>query len=217
VSTPRPVSIVTDDGTTLEGELAVADGERCGMVLCHPHPQFGGTMRSIVVSALFGALPALGVTCLRFNFRGVEQSEGAYDDGHGEQRDALAAIAALSAEPALMLEGEARVPLILAGWSFGGDVALNTVDDRITAWLAIAPPLRIFPDFSAVARDRRHKLLALAEHDEFRDPASVVEEVAGWAATTTVVVPGASHFFVGRTDRLVEIAAAYVDQVVSRS
>ena len=109
------------------------------------------------------------------------------------------------------------MPLILAGWSFGGDVTLTTVDDAITAWLAIAPPLRIFPDFSAVAHDPRPKLLALAEHDEFREPSSVLEEVEGWVATETVVVPGASHFFVGRTDRLVEIAVAYVDEVLSRS
>ena len=209
----EPRVITTSDGLALEAELAVAEGvPRAAMVLCHPHPQHGGTMRSIVIGALFGALPRIGVTCLRFNFRGVEQSEGAYGDGHGEQHDALAAIAALSAETA-----DAPVPLVLAGWSFGGDVALSTVDDRISAWLAIAPPLRIFPDFAAVARDPRHKLLALAEHDEFREPSSVVEEVANWAATSSVVVPGASHFFVGRTDRLVEIAAAYVDEVVSRS
>ncbi len=68
-----------------------------------------------------------------------------------------------------------------------------------------------------MAHDPRPKLLALAEHDEFREPSSVVEEIAGWAATQTVVVPGASHFFVGRTDRLVEIAVDYVDEVLSRS
>jgi uncharacterized protein len=108
------------------------------------------------------------------------------------------------------------VPLVLAGWSFGGDVALGTVVERLHAWLAIAPPLRIVPDFSAVARDRRHKLLLLAEHDEFRAPSSVVEETASWTATETAIVGGASHFFVGRTDRLVELAAGYVDRVAGR-
>jgi alpha/beta superfamily hydrolase len=205
--------VTTSDGLALEAEVALAEGTpRAAMVLCHPHPQHGGTMRSIVIGALFGALPRVGVTCLRFNFRGVERSEGAYADGHGEQRDALAAIAALG--PAAVGQG---LPLILAGWSFGADVALTTVDDAISGWLAIAPPLRIFPDFSAVAHDPRPKLLALAEHDEFRDPSSVINEAASWVATTTEIVPGASHFFVGRTERLVEIAAAYVDQVVSRS
>jgi uncharacterized protein len=211
----EPRVITTSDGLTLEAELAVSEtAPRAAMVLCHPHPQHGGTMRSIVISALFEALPRVGVTCLRFNFRGVEGSEGAYGDGHGEQRDAQAAIRALAAE---LATSGADVPLILAGWSFGGDVALTTVDDAVTAWFAVAPPLRIFPDFSAVAHDPRPKLLALAEHDEFREPSSVLGEVEGWIATQTAVVPGASHFFVGRTDRLVEIAVAYVDQVLSRS
>ena len=94
-----PRVITTSDGLALEAELAVADGApRAAMVLCHPHPQHGGTMRSIVIGALFDALPRIGITCLRFNFRGVERSEGAYGEGHGEQLDAQAAIAALSAE-----------------------------------------------------------------------------------------------------------------------
>ena len=55
----------------------------------------------------------------------------------------------------------------------------------------------------------------LVEHDEFREPASVRDEVATWTATHTEVVPGASHFFVGRTDRLVELALGYVSSVGS--
>jgi alpha/beta superfamily hydrolase len=207
--------IMTIDGLALEGERAMPDTPpRAAMVLCHPHPQHGGTMRSIVIGALFESLPKTGVACLRFNFRGVEGSEGAYGHGHDEQHDARAAVAALTAD---LAASDVDVPLILTGWSFGGDVALTTVDDAISAWLAIAPPLRILPDFSEVAQDPRPKLLALAEHDEFREPSSVVDEVGAWVATRTTIVPGASHFFVGRTDRLVEIAAGYVDQVVSRS
>ena len=90
----EPRVITTSDGLALEAELAIPEtAPRAGMVLCHPHPQHGGTMRSIVIGALFEALPRVGVTCLRFNFRGVEGSEGAYGDGHGEQRDAQAAVA----------------------------------------------------------------------------------------------------------------------------
>jgi hypothetical protein len=166
-------------------------------------------MRSIVIGALFDALPRIGVTCLRFNFRGVERSAGAHDNGVGELLDARAAIASLATRV------PAELPLILAGWSFGGDIALGTVDDRLSAWLAIAPPLRIVPDFSAVAGDERPKLLALAEHDEFRDPSSVEAETETWHATETVIVGGASHFFLGRTDRLVELATAYVNRIAT--
>jgi alpha/beta superfamily hydrolase len=206
----RASEIVTADGVRLEAELATPDGVvRAGAVLCHPHPLYGGTMRSIVIGAMFDALPRRGVSCLRFNFRGVGRSGGVHDEGRAEQLDARAAVAALAA--AL----PTPAPLVLVGWSFGADVALSVRDERIDAWLAIAPPLRFAADLDALAADPRPKLLALAQHDEFRDPASVVDHTEGWTATEVEVVGGASHFFVGRTDRLVEIAAAYVDRVVA--
>jgi alpha/beta superfamily hydrolase len=209
VSEPR--SLVAEDGIELEAELALPDATsgppRAAAVLCHPHPQHGGSMRSIVVSALFDALPRAGVVCLRFNFRGVERSGGRYDEGRGERHDVLAAVRALDAEI------DEHVPLVLMGWSFGADLALVTADDRLAGWVAIAPPLRFTADFAAVASDARPKLLVLAQHDEFRDPASVVEETEAWNETTVEVVPGASHFFVGRTDRVIAAARGFVDGV----
>jgi uncharacterized protein len=206
-ATVERTSCTTADGLELEAEIATVDGPpRAAAVLCHPHPQAGGTMRSIVISALFDALPRAGVTCLRFNFRGVEGSDGAYGEGLGEQLDVQAAIGVLDAAV------DPGVPLLLVGWSFGADLALATVVDRVAGWLAIAPPLRMVPDFSAVAADPRPKLLALAEHDEFREPESVIDATRDWVATDLEVIGGASHFFVGRTDRLVELALAYVSR-----
>ena len=207
---PDATTLHVPDGVTLEAELAPAIGAmRAGAVLCHPHPQYGGTMRSIVISALFGALPAAGVTCLRFNFRGVEGSTGTFDAGVGERADAVAALGALTA--AL----PAGMPLLLAGWSFGADVALSVHEPSISAWLAIAPPLHFTEGLEELARDPRPKLLALAEHDAVRPPADVVAVVATWSATDVEIVPGASHFFVGRTDRLVELALGFVDRLVN--
>jgi alpha/beta superfamily hydrolase len=207
-----PVACTTTDGLVLEAELAAAESApRAAAVLCHPHPQAGGSMRSIVIGALFEALPRVGVTCLRFNFRGVEGSAGSYDEGRGEQLDVQGAIATLDGAV------DAELPMLLAGWSFGADLALATVVDRVAGWLGIAPPLRMVPDFSAVAADPRPKLLALAEHDEFREPASVRDATSGWVATEIEVVGGASHFFVGRTDRLVELSTAYVDRLTNDS
>jgi hypothetical protein len=207
----EPLSLTTADGLTLEAEFARASGNpRAGMVLCHPHPQLGGTMRSIVISALFDALPPAGVTCLRFNFRGVEASEGSYDDGNLERVDAEAAVAALDGEL-----GDSSVPIVLTGWSFGGDVALSVRMERMAAWLAIAPPLRFVHDVDGLAADPRPKLLALAQHDEVRPPDEVSALAETWANTEVAVVGGASHFFIGRTDRLVELARGYVDRLVT--
>jgi alpha/beta superfamily hydrolase len=203
------IRLVTDDGVTLEAELAEGDGTtRAAMVLCHPHPQMGGTMRSIVISALFDALPPVGVTCLRFNFRGVESSEGSYDDGNLERVDVESAVAELHQR----LNG--AVPIVVTGWSFGADMALSVRVDRLAAWLAIAAPLRFVHDLDGLADDPRPKLLALAQHDEVRDPNEVAALAEGWSNTEVQIVGGASHFFMGRTDRLVELARGYIDRLV---
>jgi alpha/beta superfamily hydrolase len=203
------LTLRTDDGLTLEAEFAAADGTDAGaaVVLCHPHPQFGGTMRSLVTSVLFTDLPAAGYPCLRFNFRGVEGSEGEHS-GELEPLDAVAAIESLC-------ERLPAVPIALVGWSFGGDIALGVVDTRVAGWVAIAPPLRVLPSFAA-ATDPRPKHLVLAEHDEYRAPADIQAEVAGWAATTTAIVPGASHFFVGRTERVVTETRAGLAHITAR-
>jgi alpha/beta superfamily hydrolase len=201
------LTITTSDGVALEAEIAPAEhgAPRAAMVLCHPHPLHGGTMRSIVISALFSALPEVGVSCLRFNFRGVEASGGTHDEGDGERRDASAAIETLAARVT------DDVPLVLTGWSFGADVALSVHDDRLAAWLAIAGPLRYVRDPERVAADPRRKLLVLAERDEIRSPAEVAAEVEHWTNTDVVTVPGASHFFIGSTEKLVVLARGLVD------
>ena len=202
-----PLTITTADGVALEAELAPAAGgpPRAAMVLCHPHPLHGGTMRSIVISALFAALPEVGVACLRFNFRGVESSLGVHDEGDGERLDAQAAIATLAAQV------PDDVPLVLTGWSFGADVALSVHDERLAAWLAIAGPLRYVRDPELVAADPRPKRLVLAERDEVRPPAEVAAEVVHWTNTSVVTVAGASHFFIGSTEKLVVLAREFLD------
>jgi alpha/beta superfamily hydrolase len=205
-----PLNLTTIDGVSIEAELSQPPSgspTRAGMVLCHPHPLQGGTMRSIVISALFDALPDLGVATLRFNFRGVEASGGEHDYGDGERHDARAAIEALA--PQL----PTGAPLILAGWSFGADVTLSVDDDRLAAWLAIAAPLRFVHDIDLVATDPRPKVLALAERDEIRTPQEIATEVTAWVNTLVVIVAGASHFFIGRTDALVVHARELVDRL----
>jgi hypothetical protein len=205
----QTLSLTSSDGITLEAERATpSSASRASVVLCHPHPQYGGTMRSIVIGALFDALPASGFTVLRFNFRGVERSTGTHDDGQGELLDVHAA---LDAADTVRGDGE---PLVLVGWSFGADMTLATHDDRLAAWVGIAPPLRFRTDFDGVAQDPRPKLLVLGQHDEFRDPASVVDATDDWKATEIDVIAGASHFFVGRTDRVVDAVRGFVERVV---
>jgi alpha/beta superfamily hydrolase len=205
-----PLELHTSDGLTLEAELAASEpagaSPRTAVVLCHPHPQYGGTMRSIVISALFDALPHHECACLRFNFRGVEGSGGTYGEGHDEPLDIVAAIDTIATTVP-------ETPIVLAAWSFGADMALQVTDPRVAGWILIAPPLRFRSQFP-VALDARPKHVILAEHDEFRAPDDVQAEVASWSNATTAVVAGASHFFIGRTDRVTTEALVGIDRAV---
>jgi alpha/beta superfamily hydrolase len=194
----------TTDGLSLEAELSVPPSPLGAVVLAHPHPQQGGSMRSLVTSELFRSLPRSDIATLRFNFRGVEGSEGTHGGGIAERQDVIGAIdrlrVATSAEP-----------LVLAGWSFGADVSASVLDDRLAGWFLIAPPLRVLPaDEFVVATDPRPKHLAVPEHDMFRPPDSARAATSHWTNTTVEVVAGADHFLVGRTAK---VAAALVEFV----
>jgi alpha/beta superfamily hydrolase len=206
----RSQTLRTSDGLDLEAEWSEPESPTATVVLCHPHPQYGGTMRSIVISALFEGLPAQGYACLRFNFRGVERSEGAWDEGRSELLDVRAALAAAK-------ESQTG-PLVLVGWSFGGDMALAVEDPALAGWIGIAPPLRFraATDYATLAADIRPKLLILGANDEFRAPADVARDVREWTNTRIEVIAGASHFFVGRTDRVVDLAADFVGGLAPR-
>lgn len=198
----------TEDGFALEAEIGLDGAPRAALVLCHPHPLHGGSMRSVVVGALFAGLRARGVACLRFNFRGVEGSEGTYGAGELERLDVEAALRHLG-------QGlPAGTPLALAGWSFGADVAMSVRDGTHGGWFLVAPPLKFAGDPAATGADPRPKRLALAEHDQFRAPEEVEAEVTGWSNTQVETIGGADHFFIGRTDRLVDLAAEFVDGLV---
>lgn len=202
---PDSLTLTTSDSLTLEAEVAVPDDPRAAMLLCHPHPQYGGNMRSIVTGALFEALPRHGVACLRFNFRGVEGSEGQFADGDDERLDADAGLAEL-------VERVPDVLTVVQGWSFGADIASAIVDERHHGWFLVALPLS-FGEPGAAGADPRPKLVALAEHDQFRTPDEVAGRLDDWKATRVEIVGGADHFFVGRTDRLVDLALGQIDEM----
>lgn len=202
------ISLACSDGVSLEGELRVPDTSSpwAAVVLLHPHPRFGGTMRTGVPSVLFDALPDAGVAALRFNFRGVEGSGGAHGDGVDERLDVVAAVDALHP----IVEG---LPLVLAGWSFGGDVALSVDDARIAGWFAVAAPLRVFssPSDYVAGVDGRPTFLAVPQHDQHCDPACVRAMTASWVNTRVEVVPGADHFLAGRLDRVASMCLSFVE------
>ncbi|MDO9286296.1 MAG: alpha/beta fold hydrolase [Aquabacterium sp.] len=169
-------------------------------VLCHPHPQHGGTMDNKVVQTLARAFVQLGYRAVRFNFRGVGTSAGAWDEGRGEIDDALAVIAAQrAAAPGL--------PLALAGFSFGGYVAAQAAarlagaepggqPDRqpVERLVLVGPATSRFEMPAHVAPD------TLVIHGEADDVVPLAATLA-WArpqVLPVLVLPGVGHFFHGQ-------------------
>jgi len=201
------IRLSTADGLALEAEATIPDGARTGVLLAHPHPLHGGSMRSLVTSELFRTLPGRGLAVVRFNFRGVGGSDGEHGAGVDERLDIEAGLDALTA----MAPG---LPLVIGGWSFGADVALTVVDPRLAGWFLVAPPIRIVRvDSMAAAHDPRPKRLAVPEHDEYRPPDSARAATADWVNTSIEVIAGADHFCAGRTDKVADLLVAFVDEL----
>lgn len=203
------LTLTTDDGIALRAELAVPAGPRAAVVVCHPHPLYGGSMHANVVDALFRNLPTGGAAVLRFNFRGAGGSGGAHDEGRAERLDALAAVEEVVRQwPGL--------PILLAGYSFGADVALAVDHPSLAGWLAVAPVLRIVEPAEMVAlRDPRPAWLLAAAHDQFRSHDDLVPLVADATATTVAPVTGADHFFLTGLDQVVAAGLAALDVITA--
>jgi len=210
----QTITFESEDGLRLEGRLALPDDEtpRAGVVLCHPHPQYGGSMSSKLVPALQRALVSAGWAALRFNFRGVGRSEGSFDGGDGEVADVLGALARVRK---VVVD-----PTSVVGWSFGALVALNAVarDGAVSSYAGVAPPVRraltgkmALPQVADLDRWSARSLLVCGTEDPFCRPADA-EELARQLPPPTVVrvVPGADHFFEGSVDELCSIVVDFV-------
>lgn len=175
----------------IEVALDAPDGETRGIALvAHPHPLFGGSMDNKVVQTLARTLVQLGYVTYRSNFRGVGQTEGVYDEGVGERDDLLAVLAHMRAEP-----GQAALPLVLAGFSFGTAVISHVA--RLLAERGEAVERMIFVGTASsrfdVAPAPENTLVIHGEQDE-TVPIGAVYDWARPQELPIVVIPGAEHF-----------------------
>jgi len=170
-------------------DAPVEQAPRGVAVLCHPHPVHGGTMDNKVVQTLARAFVQLGYRTVRFNFRGVGKSEGAWDEGRGEVDDALAVIGATR---------DAHLPLVLGGFSFGAAMASQAAErlpeGQRAERLVLVGPASVNFRVAPVPED------TLVIHGE-ADEVVPLQATLDWARPQTlpvVVVPGVGHFFHGQ-------------------
>ncbi|TXG77800.1 MAG: alpha/beta hydrolase [Rhodocyclaceae bacterium] len=168
---------------------SASDAREGVAVICHPHPLHGGTMHNKVVTITERALRELGLDTVRFNFRGIGNSEGTFDDGKGESEDL-----------ACVVDWVRRVrpgaDLWLAGFSFGSYVALrNARRLDAGALITIAPPVGRWR-FETIELPECPWLVVQGEEDEVVDAQGVFDWVEQLDVSPQLVrMPQTSHFF----------------------
>lgn len=174
-----PVRVAGEEETrigSIEARVRVPAAARRAVVICHPHPLYGGSMHSPVPLAIAKCLADRtgdAVAWARFNFRGVGASSGTYDDGRGEVDDARAVIEHLRR----LAPG---APLAVCGHSFGSWVGLRAaaLDGHVERVLLVAPSVRFFEFREDAFRFTGKKVVFLGDQDEYSD----VEEGRALAA-----------------------------------
>ena len=163
-------------------------------VIAHPHPLHGGTMDNKVVHTLFTALLKLEFITVKFNFRGVGRSEGSFGQGVGETEDVIAVTQAIRNRFSHQFP---QIPLLLAGFSFGGAVQLHAAEKLAPEFLLLVAPSVANLRAPPVPETTQYALIIHGDKDDVILP----EAVLGWAepaAQPVLIVPGAEHFFHGK-------------------
>jgi alpha/beta superfamily hydrolase len=210
----EPVRFTTEDGVSLEGELRVDVPEpRGSAVICHPHPQHGGSKDHPILWAIRNELAHRGLAVLAFNFRGIMGSGGTYGGGHGELRDVRAAVGRVR-------EAATGRPTVVCGWSFGANVALRGAldDDRVVALALTGVPLRpgdvLIPPLPSPAEVRamHRPILFLAGSNDEYCPADELRDYARAAGAEVSILEGTNHYLWRREREAAALIGDFVDR-----
>lgn len=205
------ITFETEDEVVLEGEIRLPEGPRGPAVICHPHPEFGGSKDHPLLWAIRNELALRGFAVLSFNFRGVMGSGGTHGGGVDELMDVRAAVG--------RAQKEADGAVFVCGWSFGAHTAFREalVDERVGALALIGLPLgdTDLPDLprreGLRSFDRPVLLVAGAA-----DPFCPVPELKGLGRrlprATVEVVAGTDHFFWKREREVARMVAAFAEE-----
>ena len=186
----------------LEALLEEPDDQepREAVVICHPHPQHGGTMHNKVVYRLARGLRRSGAVVLRFNYRGVNMSEGKYDNGIGETADARSALEFLRSR-------YPQLPFSIAGFSFGSRIALQIGCDvpGVTRVIAVGFPAASYGQIPGLGQCPIPRTFIVSDHDEFCPEALMLAFFDRLTGPKQLIwVNSDNHFFSGALEQFEE-------------
>lgn len=205
---PERLNISSTDGISLEARWDRPASAAGLIVFCHPHPQHGGTMSAPLMHKVTKRLVERGLAVLRFNFRGVGSSGGAWGGGVGEIDDVAATVRQTRQE-------DSGLPIGIAGWSFGAvtGLAWQARDGDSSPYAGIAPPVRSeyadrLPAPESLPKAAR--TFILGDRDQF----ATVEETRAYtdaAGASLSILSGSDHFFYFREDRVADLIADHFE------
>ncbi len=203
-------------GLCLEGILAMPEGAGPfpAVIICHPHPLYGGSMDNNVVCSLSKTLTQASFVSFRFNFRGVCGSQGKFGQGIGERQDAEAAVAFIGAVKEVDPE---RIGLACYSAGAGFALPVGPDDERIRALVAISPPLVMF-DFDFLGSCPKPKLLISGSRDSFTPTDRFLEFCLNLPEPKECQsIEGADHFWWGYESSLAARVTAFLTRVLQSS
>ncbi|MCS7280529.1 MAG: hypothetical protein NZ583_02720 [Desulfobacterota bacterium] len=183
----------------LEGVLTYGSKD-LGVIICHPHPLYGGSMRNNVVFALERGFLELNFTTLKFNFRGVEKSGGSYDDGRGEEKDLFSAIEFLESK----LNPSAK--LVLAGYSFGAWICakVSIQKDKVSDLLLVSYPFSVY-EKEPVMRFKKRIYFLCGSMDEISPVSQNMEVYQSLPQPEkSITILETDHFYIGMEREIVD-------------
>ena len=183
------------------------------VVVCHAHPTLGGNMDSPLVTAICRAADAMGFATLRFNFRGVGNSQGEFTNGDREHEDVKAALNVMKRWPDV--DGKR---LALVAHSFSAGVALKGLKQTKAAGslVLIAPPISSLQG-SRARRDKRPKLFIVGQNDKISPTAElqrILDEMAD--PVNFAEIPGADHGLIGHEVRVADRVAEFLAESLNQ-
>jgi uncharacterized protein len=200
---PRRIESLSIDGPAGKLEALLEEPEdqapNAAVLVCHPHPLHGGTMHNKVVYRMARGMRRAGAVVLRFNYRGVNRSEGKYDNGVGETDDTRAALEALRSR-------HPELPFSLAGFSFGSRIILK-LGCQITGVSSLIaagfPPT--YQESRELGRCETPRVFIQSTHDEFCPVDSMEAYFAALTGPKELIwIEARDHFFTGALDEFEE-------------
>lgn len=196
---------IKSGGLKLEG-LYIENPGKKGVVVCHPHPLYGGNMQNNVVEAIVNAYDMNGYSTLRFNFRGTGRSEGRHENGTGEQDDLISAVN--------FLKGKGKSHIDISGYSFGAWIISKTINEKglkdMGNIIFVSPPVG-FMDFSFLKHLPELGLIIVGSNDYIAPYKEIKMMINDWNPDAKFkIIKGTDHFYFGMEEEIERVISEFL-------